>query len=59
MRYELSSKDARLFITVEDGVIVQAESPTHGCFNANFVGEPWSKMRGEFEKLGFLITTGS
>jgi len=58
MTFEVSKDGSRLFITVEDDVAVRAESPTHGCFAANFLGQPWSEVRASFEAQGFTVHGG-
>jgi hypothetical protein len=58
IQYEVAKRHARLFITVQGGFIVRAESPTHGCFDADFIGQPWSDVRKRFEDEGFTIHRG-
>jgi hypothetical protein len=58
-RYEVSKDGARLFITVLNGTVTRAESPTHGCFDANFIGKAWADVRKDFEDRGFLVHTGN
>ena len=59
MTYEVEKDGARLWVTVFEGVCIQAESPTHGCFDANFLGSDWDAVRQDFEDEGFTITTGT
>jgi hypothetical protein len=59
MQYEVAKDGARLWITVEDGKATKAESPTHGCFDANFLGRTWESVRASFERQGFTVTEGS
>lgn len=56
--YEVSKDNARLLITVIDGNVVRVESPTHGCFNPDFIGEPWPAVRDRFAERGFTIHGG-
>jgi hypothetical protein len=43
---------------VIDGKVTAAESPTHGCFDANFIGEPWDVVRKRFVNRGFAVHGG-
>jgi len=59
MTYEVEKDGARLWITVFEGICIEAKSPTHGCFDANFLGDDWAVVRKRFEDEGFRILTGT
>lgn len=59
MTYEIVKNGSRLFMTVIDGIVTNAESPTHPCFRSLSIGEPWDQVRKKFEAEGFLIHEGA
>lgn len=58
MIYEVEKQGGRLFVTVEGGTVIRVESPTHGCFEANFIGDEWAKVEQTFKADGFHIIKG-
>jgi hypothetical protein len=58
-QYEVVKDGARLFIIVSDGAVARVESPTHGCFAADFIGDSWPQVRKRFEDQGFTIHGGN
>ena len=60
MRYELIKNSSRLFVTVEDDIIVEVYSPTHRCFNPiGMIGERWLPVKERYEAEGFLVHGGN
>jgi hypothetical protein len=58
-QYEVLKDGARLFITVTGETVERVESPTHGCFAPDFLGDPWTQVRKRFEAQGFTIHGGN
>jgi len=58
MTYEIFKNGSRMFMTVIDGIVTAAESPTHPCFRSLSIGEPWVDVRKKFEAEGFTIIEG-
>ena len=57
--YEAVKNGSRLIFTVVDGIVVEAYSPTHECFNPiDLMGQPWTEVRKMFLFNEFTIHTG-
>jgi len=59
MQFEVIKNNSRLIVTVHDGILVAAESPTHPCYRSMSIGQPWAEVRKLFEAEGFLIHHGN
>lgn len=57
--YEVSKHNALLFVTVKNNIVIGMDSPSHGCFRSKSIGEPWPKVRKEYEDHGFLVHVGN